>query len=97
MFSWHSTGNVSLLTRVHSAAHYQKRKVINSPIQLGTLRTTVTTCMARYAHWCNSTVTVLGVTYWISFKACSMRYETLLVRPRTCGLIDHEPEGKTYY
>ena len=71
------TWKVSLLGSFHSAGkcytYYHGRKGIISLIKMWTLWATITICLLRFAHWCNSDMNVMGVTnyFLFGFKACS--------------------------
>lgn len=53
---------------------------INSPTQPWTLWTMIITSMARYAHWCNSSINVIEVTnhFQVGLKVCSTGENTCL-------------------
>lgn len=72
-WSWNWAGLFLPAALTHSDGTWylgcQRRKVINSQVQLWTLRVFVINCLARYAHWFNIGVDVLRetTTSWLDW------------------------------
>lgn len=65
------------------------QEVIINQTQLGTLKATIMSSLARYAYQCNSGMSAMSVSNYFlrGFKSCSMRFHPCgtIMRLRTCA------------